>query len=457
MRTPLAFAAALLAASLAAAACHSAPPPPPPPPIPLSDSATAALTWVAEHRLPTSEQDSVPTAQERANIYALTAGARIIGFSELIEGTHEFPYVIRRVVMALADSGLRGIALQASMADAMEVDRYVRGGMGDIRRLLRDLNPPESQRIATREMFGLVETIRAWNHDHPDKQIGFYGFEIPTASHAVASIVTLPDSIFGAPLKAWLAQRYACVAMNEGAQWGREGRAADSTFWSSCGPATVAAADSVAAVGGRAGARSVRARSDLAFALQMARLIQHHVSVGLRRMSRQDANAEHVMFLADMLGPNAKLLLWGGDWEMGRLVLDNGRTIQTAVPLGQRLGARYRAIGVMIGDGVLRARVPNPMARSAEQPGIGDARILPPSPNTYDDVFNRVNTAAYWIDLRTLPSDMGGTWLKGPHPIRMIAEQYVVQSPTAVETPIPLQTGFDAIIFFKHVTPARPF
>ena len=97
-------------------------------------------------------------------------------------------------------------------------------------------------------MVSLIEALRVWNSRNPNRQIGFYGFEIPSAAHAVSEIVSLPDSVLGAPLKSWLTQRYACVAMNEGAHWGLEGRAADSTFWSSCGPETTQAIDSVIAL-----------------------------------------------------------------------------------------------------------------------------------------------------------------------------------------------------------------
>ena len=71
----------------------------------------------------------------------LAEGARVIGFSELSEGTHEFPYIIRRALFALAESShVRGLAIQAPMAEAMEVDRYVRTGVGDPEKLLRSLN-----------------------------------------------------------------------------------------------------------------------------------------------------------------------------------------------------------------------------------------------------------------------------------------------------------------------------
>src|SRR6185437_11069518 len=102
-------------------------------------------------------------------------------------------------LFTLADSGVRGLALQAPMAEAMEVDRYVRTGSGDPRRLLRQLG---SWRWETREMQSLVAAMRDWNKSHgADKQLGFYGFEIPTAAHAVNVITTLPDSLVGAPLK----------------------------------------------------------------------------------------------------------------------------------------------------------------------------------------------------------------------------------------------------------------
>src|SRR6185503_12096438 len=151
-----------------------------------------------------------------------------------------------------------------------------------------------SWRWETREVRALVEAIRDFNRNRPrEQQIGFYGFEIPSAAHAVGVIGGLPDSVVGAPLKAWLTRQYACVAINEGAQWGREGRTSDTSYWKACGPATVAARDSVAALARRINPAS-RYASDVQFAEQMAKLIAHHVQVGLRHLKREDFNAEHV-------------------------------------------------------------------------------------------------------------------------------------------------------------------
>jgi erythromycin esterase len=438
------------------AACHGAPPPPPPPPRVLGDSATAALQWVQAHSGAIGLADSTPSAEARRQIGALASGARIVGFSELTEGTSEFPAIVLRTLIALADSGFRGVAIQAPMPEALEVDRYVRTGVGDPRRLLRELG---SWRWDTREMLAFVGALRHWNTTHPNGQLGFYGFEIPTAQRAVQVVESLPDSVTGAPLKQWLARTYACVATDESAHWGLEGRAADSTFWNACGPATAAAADSVTALRTRL-ASSAGAAGEVAFAEEMARLIQHHVSVGLRHMTRQDANAEHVLYVASSLGSDARLMLWGGDVEIGRLTLQGGLgqagVVQTGVPLGQRLGDRYRAIAFAIGDGVIRARVPSSGARSGTgEPGLTNVRVAPPTPDSYEDVFARATSPAYWLDMRTLPKDPAGTWLRGPRHIRLISDLYSPLLASAFETPVAFPTNYDAVVFVKSVTPAH--
>src|SRR5207253_577493 len=118
---------------------------------------------------------------------------------------------------------------------------------------------------------------------------------------------------------------------------------------------------------------------------QMARLIQHHVTIGLRHLPRQDGNAEHVLFLANTLGADAKLVLWGGDVEMGRLTLQPNNT-QTGEALGTRLGARYRAIGFLVGDGTLENRRPSTGRGGNGQPGgLTNIPIRAPGHETVED------------------------------------------------------------------------
>lgn len=443
----------LATAAATAIACHSAPPPPPPLPRVLGDSEAGALRWVDAHAMAFDIDDSVASAAERTQLVSLAGNARVFGFSELNEGTHEFPYIVRRTLLALAEAGrARGLAIQAPMAEAMELDRYVRGGPGDALKLLRTLG---NWRWETHEMRALVEAMRAWNRGKPAaQQVGFYGFEIPSAEHAVHVITTLPDSIVGAPLKAWLVRQYACVAINEGAHWGLEGRTADSAYWSACGPTTTVALDSVVAL--RRRVSSPTAVAEVEFAEEMAKLVQHHVRIGLRHLKREEFNTEHVLYLADLLGPDAMLVLWGGDVEMGRLTLEK-TTIQTGLPLGERLKDRYRAVAFTFGTGILRTRPINTGRGGAGggPPGLSDVPIRPPLQDSFEEVFARATPPAYWLDMRALAPDAAGAWLGGPRSMHFITEFYSAATPEAFTTPVEFPKYFDAVVFAKHVTPAK--
>lgn len=444
----------ILAASIAplagamlavAGACSHAPPPPPPAPRQLTDSESAARGWVNAHTLPASTRDSVAGAAELQALRTLTDGARIIGLSEMTEGTNEFPLVVRRALFALADSGVRGLAIQAPMPETMDIDRYVRTGAGDLRRLLRTIG---ADRWDNPGMIALIGSIRAWNQAHgSDRQLGFYGFEIPSGAHAVNVVLALPDSVTGRPLKAWLRGEYACVATDEAAHWGLEGRAADSTYWNRCGTSVAIAADSIAALRARVGPAS-RAARDVAYADEMARLVRHYVTTGLRHLPREEGNAAHIMYLADALGPTARLLVWGGDVEMGRLTL-GGRTVQTGVPLGKQLGAGYRAIAFAVGGGTLRTRRPG---RGGEPGGVEKIQIQVPDADSYEEVFSRAASPAYWLDLRALPSDIAGRWLHGPHAMRLISGLYTPDAPQLFDTPISFPENYDGVIFVRTVT-----
>ena len=445
---------ALVAAGvLSLAACHGGPPPQPPAPPPtLTDSESAALRWVDAHAAELAVTDSSPSAGERQAIASIASGARVIGLSELTEGTAQFPLIVRHAVLALADAAppVRGLAIQAPMPEAMEIDRYVRTGTGDPRRLLRTLGSP---RFETPEMLGVVEAIRRWNEGKgPGQQVGFYGFEIPNGTHAVATVLGLPDSVAGRALNLWMRSQLACVANDESAHWGLEGRASDSTYWNQCGTIVAHVADSIAALRARVSASSPAA-ARVAYADEMARLLRHYVSTGLRHLPREQTNAAHVMYLVNSLGADARLVLWGGDVEMGRLTLGK-TTVQTGVPLGTELGSAYRAIAFAVGGGRTRTRRPaaGPMGNAG---GYGAIPIHAPEQDTYEDVLGRATREAYWLDLRALPSDTAGTWLRGPRRMRLITDLYTPDAPQLFDTPLEFPKNYDAIVFLRTVTATR--
>lgn len=443
-----------LATALATNACHhSKPQLPPPPPPPLSDSAAAALQWIDSHAISIATLDSTRPPADRAAFVTFVGDAHVLGVSELVEGTREFPDIVHNMLAALAErSGFRGIAVQAPMPEAMEVDHYVRTGIGNPRPWLYSLG----SHWETQGVVALVDWLRSYNRGRPDSsQIGFYGFELPNGSHAVQVVTSIPDSIAGGSLNRWLRQQMQCVTTGESAAWGREGAASDSTFWNRCRGITASVVDSLVALGSRIAPSRAAALDRVRFAEEMARVAQHDVDVGLRRLPRHEVVAQHILWLANRFGPNANLLVWGRDVESGRLTLEGGGgVIQSAVPLSTALGARYRNLAFTVGDGVVRA---SPIAVGQREPGKErDMTLRRPRSGSYEDVLIRAMANNYFLDMRTLPTDSAGKWLTGPHPGRLVSSVYSETALGAFETPLEFPAYYDGILFVKHATPATP-
>ena len=447
-RTKLALFASAAALTLLSA-CHSNKPQVVLPPPPLSDSAAAALRWVDAHALPVTILDSLRPAADATPLVNFVGNARVLGVSELVEGTREFPGIMQRILATLSTHNFRGIAVQAPMAESMELDRYVRDGTGDPRRWLRALGLHWNKQ----EVLNLVEWIRAYNQGHgATEQIGFYGFELPTAAHAVQVVTTLPDSITGAAVSAFLRRETQCVTTGESAAWGRSGPASDSTFWNSCRGATAAVIDTLIALRRRLGTARPGAQGTLAFAELMARVAQHDADVGLRKLPRHETVAEHILWLANNLGAESGLLVWGRDVESGRLTGEGG-IVQSAVPLASRLGERYRNLAFTAGQGVVRAQ---PISPNQREPGDEtNMRLRPPRPETYEDVLNRGSGETLFLDLRAIGTDTAAAWLRGPRAARLVSGVYSETLGT-FETPLQFPTYYDGLLFAKHVNPATP-
>jgi erythromycin esterase-like protein len=433
-----------------AVACHSNKPVVVLPPPPLSESAAAALRWVDTHALPLTILDSLRPVGDRTPFLTFVGNARVLGVSELTEGTHEFTGIMQMILATLTARNFRGIAIQAPMAETLDLDRYVRTGVGAPRQSLRVLGPHWN----TQEVLTLVEWIHAYNRSHgATEQLGFYGFELPNANHALQVLTSLPDSVAGSALNAFIRRELQCVTTGESAAWGREGPASDSTFWNRCRGSTAAVVDSLVTLRGRLGSARFGAHGTVAFAEQMARLAQHDADVGLRRLPRQQAVAEHILWVANQPGAESNLLVWGRDVESGRLTLEGGVT-QSAVPLASTLGDRYRNMAFTAGQGTVRAQPINVNQR--EPGGETNMHLRAPRPDSYEDVLNRVTGETLFIDMRGVGSDSAGTWLKGPRPARLVSGIYSDNPLGSFETPLQFPAYYDGLLFAKHVTPATP-
>lgn len=428
------------------AGCQHAPPPAPPTP-PTDASRVAALRWLNSNALPLSTLDSTASPSARAAFLSIVGDARVLGMSEYSEGTHEFGELMRNVLRDVVEgAGFRGIAVQAAMPEALEVDRYVRTGVGDPRRLLRALGPGKWDR---QEVVELVSWMRAYNTGKPAaQQIGFYGIDLTNVSHAVRTVETLPATTTGTALQSWIRNEYQCVAQGAAAYWGLEGYAADTTYWERCATVTARVRDTLGAIR----KRSSTDTADVAFAQQMAALVQRSVTQGIRHVKRADALADNIVWTADQLGPDARIVFWGRDAEGGRQEMERG-IVQTGMVLGQRLGEKYRPVAFAFGNGSIHAQGVD--ERTGQPSGYGNVRAAPPEPGSYEELLQFVNARDFYVDMRKVTSDSSAKWLVGPHPMRFIGSQFVATAARQFTWPTEFPKHYDALMFVRDVSPAK--
>jgi erythromycin esterase-like protein len=88
-------------------------------------------------------------------------------------------------------------------------------------------------------------------------------------------------------------------------------------------------------------------------------------------------------------------------------------------------------------------------------PGLSDVRVARPLKDTYEYVFTRAGRAGFWLDMRALPKDIGGEWLRGPRPLRVVTEVYAANAPELFQSPMEFPKYFDAVVFVNRTTAAK--
>lgn len=141
--------------------------------------ASADIAFAQTDRLADPEADGI--------IRALGA-AKVVGLGEATHGTREFSLLRKALVMRLAERGqLRTIALEATYANMLPIDRYVKGGEGDVGQLLAGM---KLWPWRTAEMRDLIEAVRRHNAAlaDPREKVGFVGYDIQQIDAALAYV-----------------------------------------------------------------------------------------------------------------------------------------------------------------------------------------------------------------------------------------------------------------------------
>ncbi|MFJ2590925.1 erythromycin esterase family protein [Streptomyces sp. NPDC087538] len=129
----------------------------------------------AAHQLRSTEPGG-NTADLRA-LSAMVGDAKVVGLGEATHGSHEFFTMKERVFRHLVEKkGFTTFALELSWSGGLEVDEYLQTGKGDARKLAKKVfaNSPWERE----EFLALIEWMRDYNSQHPDRPVHFMGDDI---------------------------------------------------------------------------------------------------------------------------------------------------------------------------------------------------------------------------------------------------------------------------------------
>lgn len=116
-------------------------------------------------------------AEDLRPLDAMVGGATVVGLGEATHGSHEFFTMKDRVFRHLVeDKGFTTFAQEVSWTTGLRFDAYVRGGAGDVRALVhRELAKTPWD---TEEYVELLSWMRAYNAEHPRRQLRFMGNDL---------------------------------------------------------------------------------------------------------------------------------------------------------------------------------------------------------------------------------------------------------------------------------------
>ncbi|MGA4842945.1 erythromycin esterase family protein [Streptomyces sp. G45] len=372
----------------------------------------------------------------------MVGGAEVVGLGEATHGSHEFFTMKDRVFRYLVEKkGFTTFAQEISWTTGLRFDAYVRGGKGDVRKLVHDelAETPWD----TDEYVRLLTWMRAYNQKHPDRQVRFMGNDLnyphqgTEVFDAVRSYVRAhePDlaervDALYAPLRRltdsdvfWklpMAERKRLTKRAEEVHGLLEGRRP--------------------AHGGRAHAWALRNAESIAETAQILTYDDTDQGVKDAMLHRDRLMARNTAWWQRYTG--GKVLLSAHNAHVGYESYDQRYPKMQGAFLRDALGKRYRSIGFTFDRGAF-------MAQSETSTVWRERSVGAATPGMNEYTLDKVRHDDYVVDLRTLPAT-ARTWLDKARPTRSIGTAYP-------DGPWPIRLGasHDILIHLHQVTAAH--
>lgn len=135
------------------------------------------IKWLKENSILLASVNPQETNSDLLPLKEVIGSAVLVGLGEATHGNKEFSQVKHRILKFLVEKmDFDGLIMEVPQEPAKKIDEYIKTGEGDPRKLLSNLGYWITR---TQEVLDMIEWMRSDNIKSPDRQISFYGCDIP--------------------------------------------------------------------------------------------------------------------------------------------------------------------------------------------------------------------------------------------------------------------------------------
>ena len=371
----------------------------------------------------------------------LVGDARIVSLGEGTHGTREFFEMKARIVRFLVEEmGFDTFAIEATWPEARRLDRYVRTGVGDPRRLLSGLY---FWTWNTESVLEMIEWMR--EHNRAGGDVGFHGVDMQYPGMALHDLREYIRSVDAGRPDA-ITEKFECLERFSNDPAGRfpRRRYRDQTdaYRSECGRSLAEAR--VLLLERRREYEATGGAGAFTNALQSLRVaFQYHLQ-DTGEQSRDESMAENTVWLSEQVDPEGGIVLWAHNYHVSTQPGAQGYYLR------QTFGDDMVVFGFSHENGRFTA-----IGRGGSSlMGLNEFVLDAPSDGSFESYFATASVPRFVLDLRRPLTEPGNSWLSESRPFRFIGATYDQTEPSYAP-PTPLAEWYDGVIHFETTRPTK--
>ncbi|WP_257306465.1 erythromycin esterase family protein [Geothrix campi] len=402
------------------------------------------LAWIKQKAIPLQGVEAGRGFSDMQPMRALVGDATVVGLGEATHGTREFFQLKHRMLEFLAtEMGFTVFAIEANLPEAFAVDDYVVTGKGDPAKALAGLY---FWTWNTEEVLDMIRWMRRYNEDPAHlKKLRFYGVDMQTETVAYAEAKAWLDIVDPAEAGHLAAIRTAMVKLPA---WNNAKRTDDAqAAWRSI-------AQGLEALIVRLDGKSLsegdvnRQRQNIRVLAQFAAM---QAEVGRGNHVRDESMAANLRWI-QAREQGAKVVLWAHNGHISFHPGSIGGDNSLGWHLRQRLGKAYLPIGFAFSEGGFQA-----ISGDSSHQGLRVFEVKPLEVGTLDAALAATGHPVLALDLRSRPSSGPvKRWLASPQGSWSIGAMFRERQAASYLVKQPIVDAYDAILFVKRTTSARP-